>query len=59
MSPQFVAPYVKSNKNDVDDADAIAEAGGPSRRIDNAARRTIARELGHDRSSILSVYVGN
>ena len=26
MSPQFVAPYVKSNKNDVLDADAIAEA---------------------------------
>jgi len=26
MSPQFVAPYVKSNKNDVQDADAIAEA---------------------------------
>ena len=28
MSPQFVAPYVKSNKNDVNDADAIAEAAG-------------------------------
>ncbi|MCZ0944484.1 MAG: IS110 family transposase [Gammaproteobacteria bacterium] len=26
MSPQFVAPYVKSNKNDVNDADAVAEA---------------------------------
>jgi transposase len=26
MSPQYVAPYVKSNKNDVNDADAIAEA---------------------------------
>ena len=26
MSPQFVKPYVKSNKNDVNDADAIAEA---------------------------------
>ena len=26
MSPQFVVPYVKSNKNDVNDADAIAEA---------------------------------
>ena len=26
MSPQFVAPYVKSNKNDVNDADGIAEA---------------------------------
>ena len=26
ISPQFVAPYVKSNKNDVNDADGIAEA---------------------------------
>ena len=26
MSPQFVVPYRKSNKNDVNDADAIAEA---------------------------------
>ncbi len=26
MSPQFVAPYVKSNKNDLNDADGIAEA---------------------------------
>jgi len=26
MSPQFVVPYVKSNKNDANDADAIAEA---------------------------------
>ena len=34
MSPQFVKPYVKSNKNDVADADAIAEASGrPSMRF--------------------------
>ena len=26
MSPQFVKPYVKSNKNDMNDAEAIAEA---------------------------------
>ena len=26
LSPQFVKPYVKSNKNDVEDADAIVEA---------------------------------
>ena len=33
MSPRFVAPYVKSNKNDVNDADAIAEASSrPSMR---------------------------
>ena len=34
MSPQFVKPYVKSNKNDVADADAISEASGrPSMRF--------------------------
>jgi transposase len=27
MAPQFVKPYVKSNKNDMRDAEAIAEAG--------------------------------
>ena len=27
-SPQFVSPYVKSNKNDANDADGIAEAAG-------------------------------
>jgi transposase len=26
MAPQFVKPYVKSNKNDARDAEAIAEA---------------------------------
>ncbi len=26
MSPQFVKPYVKSNKNDANDAEAICEA---------------------------------
>ena len=42
-------------------------AGGPSRRsltgaqrrIDRDARRAIARELGHDRASVLSVYIGS
>ena len=34
MSPQFVRPYVKSNKNDARDAEAICEAvGRPSRRF--------------------------
>ena len=34
MSPQFVAPYVKSNKSDVNNADAIAEASArPSMRF--------------------------
>jgi transposase len=26
IPPQFVTPYVKSNKNDVNDAEAICEA---------------------------------
>ena len=41
-------------------------AGGPSRRtltgargrIDTAARRTIARELGHDRIAVVAQYLG-
>ena len=34
MSPEFVRPYVKSNKNDARDAEAICEAvGRPSRRL--------------------------
>jgi transposase len=28
MAPQFVKPYVKTNKNDVADAEAICEAVG-------------------------------
>ena len=31
---------------------------GARRRIDTAARRTIAQELGHGRASVSSVYVG-
>jgi transposase len=30
ISPQFVKPYVKSNTNDVADAEAICDAVGPS-----------------------------
>ena len=34
MSPRFVQPYVKSNKNDARDAEAICEAvGRPSMRF--------------------------
>ena len=36
MSPQFVAPYVKSNKNDVNDADGIAEAVSTGKRAMDA-----------------------
>ena len=32
---------------------------GARRRIDTAARKAIARELGHDRGSVLGVYIGN
>ncbi len=36
MSPQFVKPYVKSNKNDMVDAEAICEAvGRPNMRFDS------------------------
>ena len=45
MSPRFVAPYVKSNKNDVNDADGIAEASArPSMRfvpVKSAAREHV------------------
>jgi transposase len=34
IAPQFVKPYVKSNKNDANDAEAICEAmSGPSMRF--------------------------
>ena len=45
MSPQFVVPYVKSNKNDLNDADAIAEASSrPGMRyvgVKSAARQHV------------------
>ena len=38
ISPQFVTPYVKSNKNDRNDAEAICEAvGRPNMRFAHAA----------------------
>ena len=36
-----------------------ADADGARRRIDTTARRTVARELGHDRPSVVSVYIGS
>ena len=30
LPPQYVQPYVKTNKNDFRDAEAIAEAVGPT-----------------------------
>jgi len=45
MAPQFVKPYVKSNKNDVADAEAICEAvGRPTMRfvpIKNAEQQSV------------------
>jgi Transposase len=50
MAPQFVKPYVKSNKNDVADAEAICEAvGRPNMRfvpIKSKARSVIGRTSG-------------
>ena len=43
MAPQFVKPYVKSNKNDANDAEAICEAvARPSMRL--VAIKTIAQQ---------------
>ena len=44
ISPQFVTPYVKSNKNDRNDAEAICEAvGRPSMRFVPPKRRRPCR----------------
>jgi transposase len=43
MAPQFVKPYVKSNKNDANDAEAICEAvGRPNMRF--VAIKTLAQQ---------------
>jgi transposase len=43
MSPQFVKPYVKSNKNDCNDAEAICEAvSRPTMRF--VAPKTVAQQ---------------
>ena len=50
ISPQFVAPYVKSNKNDRNDAEAICEAAGrptmrfvPVKSVDQLAVQALHR----------------
>lgn len=49
MAPQFVKPYVKTNKNDMADAEAICEAvGRPNMRF--VARKTVEQQ------AILSVH---
>jgi transposase len=49
MAPQFVKPYVKSNKNDMRDAEAIAEAvTWPTMRfVPIRAMATIRGKMGH------------
>ena len=62
MAPQFVKPYVKSNKNDVADAEAICEAvGRPNMRFvpiktdsSNCTSRRHRDRRGDDPSSISS-----
>ena len=50
ISPQFVTPYVKSNKNDRNDAEAICEAAGrptmrfvPAKSVDQLAVQAVHR----------------
>ncbi len=43
-SPQFVSPYVKSNKNDANDADGIAEVCRPTMRFVGVKRKRQERE---------------
>jgi len=46
MSPQFVKPYVKSNKNDATDAEAICEAVGASQlSLVTCRRRDVANAI--------------
>ena len=39
MAPQFVKPYVKTNKNDAADAEAICEAVAPPSRLVHTSKR--------------------
>lgn len=59
MVPQFVKPYVKTNKNDARDAEAICEAvTRPNMRfvpIKNV-EQLIKRVLGHADGSVTAVY---
>ena len=45
ISPQFVAPYVKSNKSDRNDAEAICEAVKPT--VDALCSAEVSRTAGH------------
>ncbi len=47
ISPQFVRPFVKSNKNDFVDAEAICEAASrPSMRVLCSPERNLSRQCG-------------
>lgn len=49
MSPQFVKPYVKSNKNDARDAEAIAEA------VTRPTMRFVPKKLWNNRMYYCSI----
>jgi len=47
MAPQFVKPYVKSNKNDMNDAQAVCEAmSRPSMRFVPVKSRNVSTSFG-------------
>ena len=60
MSPQFVAPYVKSNKNDANDADGICgsfrRSGGAGARAAAARARQMARPHGAGQPATASCW---
>jgi transposase len=68
MSPRFVRPYVKSNKNDARDAEAICEAvTRPSMRFvvvksraqqDILALHRVRRLLVHERTALMNQVRG-
>src|SRR5476649_1705672 len=59
IAPQFVKPYVKSNKNDANDAEAICEAMSRracvSWRSNRSSSRTCKRYTGSERNCAASV----
>jgi len=60
MAPQFVKPYVKTNKNDVADAEAICESGGGGhnalRAIKNAEQQALLRCIAPGQGFIVETH---
>ena len=64
MAPQFVKPYVKTNKNDFNDAQAIAEAASratmrfvplkTTEQLELQASHRIRRRLVHERTAVIN-----